>query len=61
MTVYVAHKGESVVAIGTRDELAEKLGVTMKTVSFWASPANHRLWRDGNGNRMVVDKVEVGE
>lgn len=61
MTVYVAHKGESVVAIGTRAEVANSLGVTVDTVSHWASPTIHRLWREGNGNRMVVDRVEVGE
>ncbi len=62
MTVYVAHKGESVVAIGTLEEVANSLGVTMKTVQFWASPANHSKWRRyAKSNRMVVDRVEVSE
>lgn len=60
MTVYVAHKGEDVVAIGTRDEVADKLGVNTDTVRFWSSPHNHKLWRESKfGNRMVVDRVEL--
>lgn len=39
---YVVYKGDDVVAIGTRSEVAQALGVSEPTIAFYASPRNRR-------------------
>jgi hypothetical protein len=51
MTQYVIYKGEEVVAIGTRLEVAERLGVKPETINFYASPCH---WRRGNLDKRLL-------
>ena len=52
---YAVWKGDECLAIGTPAELAEKFGVTKKTVYWWASAACKR--RDKNNKRMMAERI----
>lgn len=39
MRIYVLYRGDEVVDIGTRREIAERLGVTEKTITQYGCPA----------------------
>lgn len=50
---YALYKGEELLAIGTKKELAEKFNVKESTISFYMTPA--KLKRNkGNNCRVVV-------
>lgn len=51
---YTLWKGDQVLAIGTAKELAERFGVTVKTIRWLASPAAKR--RD-TGKRLVAERI----
>lgn len=51
---YVMYKGEKPVATGTAREIAEKMGVSVKTVYWYASPAAKRRTKNGT----VVERAE---
>ena len=51
---YAMWKGDQVIAIGTAKELAERFGVTVKTIRWLASPAAKR--RD-TGKRLVAERI----
>lgn len=54
MSRYAVWKGDECIAIGTAAELAERFGVTVKTIRWWASPAAKR--RD-NGKCKVAERI----
>lgn len=58
---YVVYKGEEVVCMGNARECADALGVKVKTVYFYASPAwKRRVERLESGSRggfKVAEKV----
>ena len=37
--VYALYKGDELLEIGTKKELAEKFGVKVKTISYYSTPA----------------------
>lgn len=51
---YALWKGEECIAIGTIDELAKRLGCSVKTVRWYASPAAKR--RD-NGRHLIAERI----
>lgn len=51
---YALWKGDKCIAIGTAGELAERLGVTVKTIWWYVSPACKR--RD-KGNHLVAERI----
>ena len=51
---YAMWKGDQLLAVGTAKELAERFGVTVKTIRWLASPAAKR--RD-NGNHRVAERI----
>ena len=53
-TRYALYKGEELLCIGTAAELASRLGVTVRTIRWYASPTAKR--RD-NGNRLVAERI----
>lgn len=57
---YVVYKGDDVVAIGTRSEVARALGVSEPTIAFYASPSNMRRCDVGE-NRTCAVKVSADE
>lgn len=52
MYVYALYKGDNFIDIGTREYLANLLGVTPKTISFYASPTQAK--RYGNNCYICV-------
>ena len=46
---YAVYKGDRLLAIGNVHELAERFGVSEKTVYWWSSPAAKRRYGDGEG------------
>lgn len=56
MKQYALYKGDEFLEIGTRQELAEYLGVSITTIDFYKS----RAWLDRSGYRSYV-LVEVKE
>ena len=58
---YAVYKGEEIIAMGTRREIAEKLGVKIATVRFWSSPANKRRIesrKGGNSQGKLAIRIE---
>lgn len=51
---YVMYKGEKPVAYGTAREIAEKLGINIKTVYWYASPAARKRGK----NATVAERVD---
>lgn len=57
---YVVWKGDEVLAIGTAGEIARELGVTVKTVKWWASPVAHKRADEGRHpqGRRVAERID---
>ena len=53
-SLYAVWKGDELVAMGTAKELAKQLGVKVRTIYWYVSPAAKR--RD-KGNRIVVERI----
>lgn len=56
MTQYVIYEGDEVVAVGTKNECAELLGVKPETIGFYATPSGRRRSKD----RVVVEVRDSG-
>ena len=54
--VYALYKGDEFIDIGTKEEIAEKMGWKKTTISFYHSPANIKR---SKGNRYLI--VNAGE
>lgn len=52
--VYALYKGEELLEIGTKQELAEKFGVRPKTIAFYNTPAYKRRTSPSKGRRLVA-------
>ncbi len=52
MYVYALYKGDNFIDIGTREYIANLIGVTTKTISFYASPT--QIKRNGNNCYICV-------
>jgi transposase len=48
---YAVYKGDELLEIGTRRELAKKFNVSIETVQFWSSPANKRRLASRKGGK----------
>lgn len=53
---YALYKGDNVLAIGTKQELAKFLNVNIRTIEFYASPTYKR--RNKKGNCYIVIRCE---
>lgn len=49
---YALYKGEGLLAMGTKREIAEQLGVSASTVGYYGTPAYARR-TSKNGRRLV--------
>lgn len=58
--VYVVYDDEDVIAIGYRHECAKALGISLRTVTNYCSPAAFRRYFAGNHSRIAV-RVLVSE
>lgn len=55
--VYALYKGDDLLGIGTKKELANQLGVKISTIQFYHTPAYQS--RDKNvKNRRILIKIE---
>jgi dihydroxyacetone kinase len=52
--VYALYKGDDLLEIGTKKELAEKFGVKAKTIAFYNTPAYQKRTSAEKGRRLVM-------
>ena len=48
---YALYKGDELLAMGTKREIAEQLGVSVNTVSYYGTPVYARQTNDSKGRR----------
>ena len=59
--VYAIYKGDEFIDLGTKKELAERLGVKVRTIEYLLTPAYRRKFKKSknNGeNRMIAIRLE---
>ena len=56
---YALYKGEDPLCTGTKKDLADYLGVSIETISFYASPTYKK--RNPKGNNYLVFRIEEGD
>lgn len=52
--IYALYKGDNYITDGTKKELADYLGVKIRTISFYMSPTYANRGRGKKGNRKRV-------
>lgn len=57
--VFALYRGDEFVDLGTKKELAKRMGVSVSTITFLASPANAK--RNATGNRLMAYRIEDDE
>lgn len=50
---YALYKGEELIAMGTKREIAEQLGVSVSTVGYYGTPVYARRTSESKGRRLV--------
>lgn len=50
---FALYKGEELIAMGTKKEIAKQLGVSVNTVSYYGTPVYARRTNDSKGRRLV--------
>lgn len=50
---YALYKGEKLMAMGTKREIAEQLGVSASTVGYYGTPVYARRTSEERGRRLV--------
>ncbi|AZF89035.1 host nuclease inhibitor [Streptococcus phage CHPC875] len=50
---YALYKGEELLAMGTKREIAEKLGVSVNTITFYGTPSYAKRTNEGLSRRLV--------
>lgn len=50
---YALYKGDELLAMGTKREIAEQLGVSVNTVSYYSTPVYAKRTSDSRGRRLV--------
>ena len=58
---YAVYKGDEFICIGTKQELAKRFNVSINTVRFWSSSANHRRIarrKGGNSQGKLAIRIE---
>lgn len=53
---YALYKGDTVLTIGTKEELAKYLGVSVETISFYCTPTYRK--RNKRGNNFIVIRIK---
>lgn len=54
MRIYALYKGEQYIIDGTKQELADYLGVKIRTIDFYLSPTYAKRGKGSKGNRKKV-------
>ena len=50
---YALYKGEEIIAMGTKREIAEQLGVSASTIGYYGTPVYARRTSESKGMRLV--------
>ena len=50
---YALYKGEELIAMGTKREIAEQLGVSVNSISHYGTPVYARRTDDSKGRRLI--------
>ena len=50
---YALYKGEEIIAMGTKREIAERLGISVHSVDHYGTPAYARRTSEERGRRLV--------
>lgn len=50
---FALYKGEELIAMGTKREIAKQLGVSASTIGYYGTPVYARRTSDTNGRRLV--------
>lgn len=60
--VYAFYKGEEVISIGTKKELAKNLNLKMNTITYYVSKAyKDRCKKERKTNSEHIEVVDLGE
>ena len=59
MIYYVVYQGEEVVCVGEKAEVAEKLGISEKSVYWLSTPAAKKRADKPGSTKMFAERVEV--
>lgn len=54
--IYALYKGDEILTIGTKKELAKYLGVKVRTIGFYSTPTY--IKRNKGGNAYIVIRIE---
>lgn len=58
--LFAAYKGDLFMGVGTKQELADQLGTTLKTIKHCATPSYHKK-AEGKENWLVIIKLDEDE
>lgn len=50
---YALYKGDELLAMGTKREIAEQLGISVRSVSFYGTPAYAKRTSEKNGRKLI--------
>lgn len=50
---FALYKGEELIAMGTKKEIAEQLGVSASTVGYYGTPVYARRTSESKGRRLI--------
>ncbi len=50
---YALYKGEELLAMGTKREIAKQLGISVRSVSFYGTPSYAKRTNKKHGRRLV--------
>lgn len=60
--VYAFYKGENIISIGTKKEIAKALNLNMHTVTYYVSNAyKERCKKERKTNTEHIEVVDIGE
>lgn len=58
---FALYRGDQFIDLGTRQELAKKMGVTPKTISYLSTPARMRKIKGKENKSLIAIKIEDDE
>lgn len=50
---FALYKGEELIAMGTKREIAEQLGVSASTIGYYGTPVYARCTSESKGRRLI--------
>lgn len=56
LNYYALYKGDEVLTVGTKEELAKYLNVSIRTIEFYSSPTYRK--RNKKGNCYIVIRIK---